>query len=114
MPAVWPLCAFLLRHFRALSEEHLYQERGNRRRYFILAGDHGGKRPRFDLRLISLGSPFDYTPAAALTRAQQEGGYILWRGEAVKEYGNPMASWLAPDGSGVFIYGFGVAAPANR
>ena len=92
---------------RALSDENMLVERGNRRSWFILGsrGDHAG-RPRYDVRVIA-GSPIfgvhDLKEAFART-----GGVILWRGRAndPEVAGlTPVRQWHAPDGeAGVFVF----------
>jgi hypothetical protein len=96
---------------RALSEENLVQERGNRRRWFILGGGQEIKAPRFDIKIISGGSPFDVTPNNAISEYQQSGGVLILRQSREpeflhpgKELGTPNAAWINEQGQGTFVY----------
>jgi hypothetical protein len=96
---------------RALSEENLVQERGNRRRWFILGGRQEIKAPRFSIKIISGGSPFDVTPNDAISEYQKSGGVLILRQSRQpeflhpeKELGIPNASWINRHGQGTFIY----------
>ena len=96
---------------RALSEENMIQERGNRRRWFILGGMSGSKAPRFDIKIISGGSPFDLTPDKAVTEFKKTGGVLLWRESRMdnlklseKDVGTPAISWTDQNGKAVSVY----------
>jgi hypothetical protein len=96
---------------RALSEENLIQERGNRRRWFILGGGQEIKAPRFEIKIISGGSPFDITPSAAMAEYMRTGGVLILRQSRQpeflhpdKELGKPKAAWLNQNGQGTLVY----------
>lgn len=90
---------------RALSEEHMYVDRGVFRRLYILAGPHGGERPRYDLQPIGGGGgPFYVHHDRAIEALQTDGGVILWYGTALEALGEPAAKWVNPNGRGVFVY----------
>jgi hypothetical protein len=96
---------------RALSEENMVQERGNRRRWFILGGRQEIQAPRFNIKIISGGSPFDVTPNNAIAEYQKSGGVLILRQSRQpeflhpeKELGRPNAAWINRPGQGTFIY----------
>jgi hypothetical protein len=96
---------------RALSEENLVQERGNRRRWFILGGRPEVKAPRFDIKIISGGSPFDITPGDAISEYLRSGGVLILRQSRQpeflklgKELGMPNAAWIDKQGQGTLVY----------
>ena len=88
---------------RALSEENLVQERGNRRGQFILGGRTDLPEPRFDVRIYN-GSPLFGVQDVASAFAQT-GGVVIWTGNpAPASFGQPVASWINRAGGGTFIY----------
>lgn len=96
---------------RALSEENLIQERGNRRRWFILGGRSDIKAPRYEIKIISGGSPFDMTPDAAIAEYGRTGGVLILRQSRqpeflrpMEELGIPKAAWVNPGGYGTLVY----------
>jgi len=96
---------------RALSEENLIQERGNRRCWFILGGSPGIKAPRFDIKIISGGSPFDLTPDEAVAEFKRTGGVLIWRESRHPEFelpkgelGIPAVGWTNQRGQVVSVY----------
>ncbi len=96
---------------RSLSEENMIQERGNRRRWFILGADPQNELPRFDIKIISGGSPFDLTPVEAMSRfAEAEGAFIL-RQSRQPEFqrpldmlGVPRVKWTDGNGQTVSVF----------
>lgn len=91
----------------ALSEAHMTQERGNRRRWFILGSALDTKRPRYNVRPVSDGSPFDLHLGQAAAELPRTGGALV-TDRRFSELGKPSAAWTAPNGHGIFIY---VVAP---
>jgi hypothetical protein len=96
---------------RALSEENLIQERGNRRRWFILGGNQGIKAPRFDIKIISGGSPFDMAPGEAVAEFKRTGGVLIWRQSRHPEFqlpkdelGIPAVSWTDQRGEATSVH----------
>lgn len=96
---------------RSLSEENLIQERGNRRRWFILGGRPQTEAPRFDIKIISGGSPFDITPDEAIVEFERTGGVFIWRQarqpafrQLRKEMGVPKVSWTDRNGQATLVY----------
>lgn len=91
---------------RALSEENMLVEKGNRRGWFILGSRGDVGRPRFDIRIIG-GSPIfgvhDLPAEFAKT-----GGVILWRGtldDAEIKGLTPAQRWDSPNKkTGVFVF----------
>ena len=81
---------------RALSEENLVQERGNRRKWFILGSQLQMPVPRYDVRMV-LGSPvFGIRNLDAALK--QNPGVVLWRdGFAlpVPTLGEPVKQWAS-------------------
>ena len=87
---------------RAFSEENLWLERGDVRRWFILGSEVDRTRPRYDLRL-DLGSPV-FGEHKVLTASRKTGGFVIHRGQRPSAGGGTIRQeWLAPDGTGVFI-----------
>lgn len=90
---------------RALSMEHMYQQLGAERRYFILGGEGvGSQRPRYEL---FIGTSPDLTrpeTQAFIREFERIGGIFLRFGDPVEYLGTPVKSWVASDGSGVFVY----------
>ncbi|MBX3498057.1 MAG: glycosyltransferase family 39 protein [Alphaproteobacteria bacterium] len=85
---------------RALSEEHIHQERGAHRRFYILGASISPSRPRYDLHVVSDGGRFDVPLAEAARRICAEGGVLLHHGEPIAGLPAPAASWQhAPGGS---------------
>ena len=89
---------------RALSEDHLAQERSNRRRWFILGSDVDVRRPRYDVWIVSGGSPFDVPPEGIAERLKATGGALIWRGRVLPSLEPAAAQWLAHDGVGTRVY----------
>jgi hypothetical protein len=89
---------------RALSEEHLIQERGNRRRWFILGGRPEIREPRYHIHLYSGGSPFDILSPEVIEQFQRTGGALVWRGYPLEKLGPPAVSWTGRQNRGTFIY----------
>jgi hypothetical protein len=100
---------------RALSDENMITERGNRRYLFIL-GSRSNVGTRFDLRQIGYSQiipPID--PSSELRKT---GGVALWRGNNHAEdpeerrqwndlhefAGEPVASWVGAYGRGAYIF----------
>jgi len=86
---------------RALSEEHVHQERGVHRRYYILGAEVGPKRPRYDLFLVTDGGRFDVPLAEAARRICAEGGVLVHFGVPIADLPAPAASW--PHAPGGFV-----------
>lgn len=84
---------------RALSEEHIYQERGIHRRFYILGAPVDRQRPRYDLYVVSDGGRFDVPLAEAARRICAEGGVLVHFGEPIAGLPPPAVSWAhAPGG----------------
>jgi hypothetical protein len=89
---------------RVMSEDHLAQDRGNRRRYYILAAPVSSDRPRYDLWIVSEGSFYDLHANEAMDRLCKEGGVYLHRGAPISQLPAPAASWPGLDSEGTYIY----------
>lgn len=86
---------------RAFSEENLWLERADRRRWFLLGSSVDHQRPRYDVRLY-LGSP-TFGVQDVFAESRKTGGFIVYRGpRPAPDAGNVRKEWLARDGSGVF------------
>jgi|GEM_PF-1066352 len=88
---------------RAMSEENMISERGNRRGLFILGGQKNRPDPRFDIRL------YQSSPVFSIRRMEDEwpktSGVLIWHGVDVPEhYGKPVAAWVNRFGQGTYIY----------
>jgi hypothetical protein len=89
---------------RALSEENLVQERGNRRGWFILGGHTDLPIPRYDIQIVN-GSPIlGVQDLSAALKTQ--GGIVIWRSNLPPpaELGTPLAQWSSPSQAGVQVY----------
>jgi hypothetical protein len=92
---------------RALSEENLVQERGNRRKWFILAGRTDLAIPRFDVRIVMSSPVFGIRDTEMDAVLKAHGGVVLWRDEydlPAPNLGPPVAQWLGGNRKGVKIY----------
>jgi hypothetical protein len=92
---------------RALSEENLVQERGNRRGWFILGGAlHAEGVPRYDVRPIWLSPILGVQDPAGAWLAT--GGVLVWRdaagGPAPASLGKPVVSWGVGTGRAIHVY----------
>lgn len=91
---------------RALSDEDMLVERGQRRRWFILGSRTDIHRPRFDLRLFNTSPIFGVHDLPA--EFARTGGVILWRGnrfDPMVAKLTPAISWTKPGGDfGTFIF----------
>ena len=88
---------------RALSEENLLLDRGNARRWFILGGQPGEVRPRYDIRL------YHYSPTFGVQNLAEEfartGGVVIWRRlTPPTELGRPKVQWGDPGNGGSAIF----------
>jgi hypothetical protein len=81
----------------------MYQERANRRRYFMLAQPWDKLRPRYDFHPYSDGSAFDLSHQEAIDAVCRHGGVLVARGRPPDGLGPPTVSWANGRG-GVFIF----------
>jgi hypothetical protein len=96
---------------RAFSEENLWTERAECRRWFILGSNADTTRPRYHLRLF-IGSPV-FGLRDLLSDSRATGGFVIHRGARPdKDAGTIRKEWLAKDGTGVFI--IEVAKPGEK
>jgi len=87
---------------RAFSEENLWLERADRRRWFVLGSGVDASRPRYDVHLF-LGSP-TFGVQDVFAESRKTGGFIVYRGSRPPaDAGEVRREWLARDGSGVFV-----------
>jgi hypothetical protein len=88
---------------RALSEEGMISERGNRRGWFLLGGRPRVSAPRYDIRFLRGFTIFGVRDIAA--EFAKTGGVVLWR-EAwpCHELGTPTAQWANSNGRGAYVY----------
>jgi hypothetical protein len=91
---------------RALSEENMLVERGNRRGLFILGSRSWIDAPRYDIRIYKLGPVFGVRDLP--DAFEQTGGVVIMRTRAddpdVIALGRPTVAWLDPSGRGTRIY----------
>ena len=92
------------RPLRVMSEDHLAQDRANRRRYYILAAPVSTNRPRYDLWIVSEGGFYDLHANEVIDRLCEEGGVYLHRGPPIPQLPAPSASWPGPASEGTNIY----------
>ncbi|PWU14631.1 MAG: hypothetical protein C5B50_16985 [Verrucomicrobia bacterium] len=93
---------------RGLSENNLCMDRSVSRRWFILGGDHS-KRPRYDVRPISLSKTFNLSIEQAIQEMSTNGGVLLWREWPQLDplppgMGQPAVAWLNSQGHGTRIF----------
>lgn len=101
---------------RALSEEILCQERGVKRRWFVLGGRWDPNAPRYDIRILGGGSAFELRYPEALEQFRETGGVFIHRGAGPIErdqlsagFDRPRVSWIDESGVGTYVY----AAPSR-
>ncbi len=87
---------------RALSEENLVQERGNRRWIFILGSRAALPDSRFDIRLTD--SPVFGVKNLPQVFAHADCVVVIHGEQGMPELGMPVVQWLSPSGGGTFIY----------
>ena len=90
---------------RALSEENLIQERGNRRKWFILGGQTDRPSPRYDVKVVLSSPVFGIHDLNTALKAHD--GILLWRDGydiPTPDLGPAIVQWLNRDGRGVKIY----------
>jgi hypothetical protein len=88
---------------RALSEENLVMERSNARRWFILGGQAGEARPRYDVRLYCFSPTFGVQYLAE--EFARTGGVLIWRRQApLAQLGQPVAQWGDPEHGGTAVF----------
>ena len=88
----------------ALSEQHVVVERSRVRGWYILGSRAMWAGPRFDIRRYA-NSPV-FTSLDPVPAFQKTGGVLIWRGAPLPRDATdpPAMSWVAPDGSGTFVY----------
>jgi hypothetical protein len=90
---------------RALSEENLVQERGNRRKWFILGSQTKSPIPRYDIHVVLSSPVFGIRDLDAALK--EKGGVVLWRDGfdlPVPKLGILIRQWTSPSGDSVKIY----------
>jgi hypothetical protein len=93
-----------MRPLRVMSSDRTGSDRGNRRRFHMLGAPLEPARPRYDLWLVSLGSFYDVTPAAAVEQLCKEGGVLLQYGQPMAGLPAAAAQWIRPEGNSTYIY----------
>ena len=96
---------------RALSEEHMIQERGIRRGWFILAGNAASDLPRFDIRARYAAASAVFDEGDSSREFAKTGGVLILTYatrdklpvlDPVRYL--PVAQWTDEAGSGTYIY----------
>jgi hypothetical protein len=88
---------------RALSDEGMISERGNRRGWFILGGRPQAPEPRYDIRFLSGFTIYGARDIAA--ELAKTGGVVLWREPwPCRGLGAPVAQWTDRQGRGTYVY----------
>jgi hypothetical protein len=91
---------------RAMSEENLVQERGNERRWFILASAGEPELPRYRARIMNSSPVFEVLDVAG--EFARTGGVVLWApaldGPAPAEMGTPALTLPDADGMEVEVF----------
>jgi hypothetical protein len=62
---------------RAMSEDPMQLERALRRRWFILGAPEAAGRPRYDIRIVGVGSVFGIASDTVVDRLCREGGTYI-------------------------------------
>jgi len=95
---------------RAMSEENLVQEHGNRRRWFMLGGTFDPAVPRYVIHLIHPGPVFPVQDADLPAEFARTGGVVLWadafRGPAPAALGLPLTT-INADGDHWLVFSSG-------
>jgi len=91
---------------RALSEDEMDKDRGNKRMFYILGTRPNFPAPRYDLRIVGL-TPYD--TGNLKTDWQNTGGVVIWSnqysGVPIPDYlGKPAASFVNHYGNGTFVF----------
>jgi len=90
---------------RALSEENMIIERGNRRQWFILGGRQELPEPRYDIRVFDDSVVFGVQDVSA--DFHRTGGVVVCDdavGTMPADLGQPAVQWVNSDGNGVRVY----------
>ena len=88
---------------RALDDENMIQERGNRRGLYILGSGTQLIAPRFDIRVYDSSPVFGVHDVAAAF-ARTGGVVISQNSRGIPQLGEPVAKWVSPSGVGSFVY----------
>jgi hypothetical protein len=78
---------------RLFSEAHLTQERGNRRRWYLLGGAESSL-PRFDVYLYSVSTVFGLSAEQAEVAFMKTGGILIWYGTPLTALGEPAYTYI--------------------
>jgi hypothetical protein len=89
---------------RAMSEDPMQLERASRRRWFILGAPLAGGRPRYDIRLVGVGSVFGLSIDAVVDRLCKEGGAYISHGAPVDRLGSPKMVWRSAGRNRLAVY----------
>ena len=98
---------------RAMSEDPMQFERALRRRWFILGAPLAVSRPRYDIRIVGVGSAFSVPLETAIDRLCKEGGAYIHTGLPIDRLGPPKIDWRSPDGQVLSVYAIEPASSAN-
>jgi hypothetical protein len=89
---------------RAMSEDPMQLERAARRRWFILGAPLAGGRPRYDIRLVGVGSVFGLSVDAVVDHLCKEGGAYISNGAPIDRLGPPKVVWRSAGRQQLAVY----------
>ena len=95
---------------RAMSEDPMQLERASRRRWFILGAPLASGRPRYDIRLVGVGSVFGLSVDAVVDQLCKEGGVYISNGAPIDRLGPPSMAWRSAGQHQLAVY----FVPAGR
>ena len=89
---------------RAMSEDPMQLERASRRRWFILGAPLASGRPRYDIRLVGVGSVFGLSVDAVVDHLCKEGGAYISNGPPIDRLGPPGVVWRSAGQRQLAVY----------
>jgi hypothetical protein len=89
---------------RAMSEDPMQLERASRRRWFILGAPLESGRPRYDIRIVGVGSVFGLSADAVVEHLCKEGGAYISGGAPIDRLGPPKAVWRSAGRQQLAVY----------
>lgn len=98
---------------RAMSEDPMQLERAARRRWFILGAPLASGRPRYDIRLVGVGSVFGLSVDAVVDHLCKEGGAYISDGAPIDRLGPPKIVWRSAGRHQLAVYFVAAGRPCG-